>query len=200
MSGPLKNPRWEKFCQLLASGRATDRLQREAYKSAGYQTTNDNSTDAAASRLMHKYQPILERIAELQVQTARRKAITRDSLVDELAHAQEMADEIKSPAAHVAATGMKAKLTGLLVDKQELGRPGDFEPKDKGELAELYLRHAIPDRDITITEAMRQEAITEMERHTALIESIAAQGDDGYQPMRRGTKRPFGKGAGDTAH
>ena len=51
------------------------------------------------------------------------------SLLDELEQARkrEQAAEINQPSAAVSATVAKAKLAGLIVDRREVGKPGEFE-------------------------------------------------------------------------
>lgn len=59
------------------------------------------------------------RVAELKAQAAQRLFVTIESLTTELDEARKVAKETFNPAAMTAATMGKAKLHGLLVDKQE---------------------------------------------------------------------------------
>jgi hypothetical protein len=78
-----------------------------------------------------------------------------------------------------AASLGKAKVAGLLVDKQEVGEPGDFSAaQTKSEIAECLLKQANP--GIQITDNMRQAAVTELERHISVLSAIA-QSDSGQQ-------------------
>lgn len=61
----------ELFCQNLAKGLN----QRDAYRAAGYKTTNDQATDAAASRLLSNVK-VANRVAELRERAAKRTELT----------------------------------------------------------------------------------------------------------------------------
>lgn len=82
---PLKNVRHEKFAQALACGKTLEVAHREA----GY-----SGNRSVASRLL-KDANICNRIKELQEETAKTEAITREEIV------QFLADVIKTPAGEV---------------------------------------------------------------------------------------------------
>jgi hypothetical protein len=63
---------------------------------------------------------------ELQCYGAARAEVTIASLVEELEQARAMAMTKGQAAAAVAATMGKAKITGLAVERAEVGQPGDF--------------------------------------------------------------------------
>lgn len=112
----LANPQHEIYAQERAKG-AT---QIAAYRTAGYE-----GDDAHASRL-HRRPGVEERIAELMAEAAVQVGVTIDDLVKELEDARLKALGATTPqaAAAVSATLGKAKLLGLIVDKQEHGGPG----------------------------------------------------------------------------
>src|SRR6516162_9498493 len=68
----LSNPRYERFAQALFAGLAGEtrvgRAQSTAYLTAYPNCTNGNSAEAAASRLLRRVKPILDRVRELQAQ------------------------------------------------------------------------------------------------------------------------------------
>jgi hypothetical protein len=72
----LDNPRWERFAQAIVEGLANgDRKpysQGRAYIAAGYtakdQGKRGGSAECAASRLLNRVKPILERVRELQAE------------------------------------------------------------------------------------------------------------------------------------
>ena len=70
----LAKPRHEAFAQALfaALSNGTAYSQGKAYKAAGYIASNPNSADAAASRLLRKVKPILDRVRELQAEANKR--------------------------------------------------------------------------------------------------------------------------------
>jgi len=74
---PHNNPRWEAFAQAIVKGLASDKpngknTQKAAYLAAGYSPTTEPAAEAAASRLLRKVKPILERVRELQAQALAR--------------------------------------------------------------------------------------------------------------------------------
>ena len=131
----LKNIRHERFA------RAVVRLgnQRAAYIEAGYEARRPvvarecSPVDFGASRLA-KHAKVKQRISELRRAMATRSEVTEDSLIDELEEARQLAADSKQGAAMVAATMGKARLTGLLVDRKEIGQPGDFANMTADEL------------------------------------------------------------------
>ena len=50
---------------------------------------------------------------------------------------RELARQLKQPSAATAATVAQAKLAGLIVDRKEVGQPGEFENMKAEELAEV---------------------------------------------------------------
>jgi hypothetical protein len=65
-------------------------------------------------------------LRELQERTAAKAEVTRDSILAELEEARVMAKKNGQPAAAVSASMGKAKLVGLVVDRKEVGAPGEF--------------------------------------------------------------------------
>jgi hypothetical protein len=59
-------------------------------------------------------------LSELEAQTMKRHKVTIDSLLTELEEARLNAKTTRQPAAEISAVMGKAKLAGLLVDKQEI--------------------------------------------------------------------------------
>jgi hypothetical protein len=72
----LANPRWERFAQCivigLLNGERKSYSQGRAYIAAGYEAKDagkrGGSAEAAASRLLTRVKPIIERVKELQQQ------------------------------------------------------------------------------------------------------------------------------------
>lgn len=171
----LANPRWERFAQCIVQGladRNQNYSQREAYKRAGYATTNNNSTDAAASRLLRRVKPIIDRVAEIQQQAAKRAAVTVATIVDELDEARQLAKDEKQTSTMVAATSTKAKILGLAIDRQEIGKAGDFQTASTSE--ELATRMLVDAGAQAISDDMRSMAIAEIERHARALAAIAS--------------------------
>jgi hypothetical protein len=106
----LENERHELFCQKLAEGKSAT----EAYVLAGFKPSRKN-----ASRLRAK-EDISARVAELQENAARSTQVTLESILGELDEALDTARSRGSASAMVSASAMKAKLSGLLVERQQI--------------------------------------------------------------------------------
>jgi len=131
--GTLANPRHEKFARLVWAASAKDYRRALAYLAAGYRAKLDLSdpsrswpADQAASRLA-KSVKVKARIQEIAAMAAKRHEISEDSLLEELEQARLAALENQQASAAVAATMGKAKLCGMLVERKEAGKPGDFD-------------------------------------------------------------------------
>ena len=129
----LANPRHEKFARLVWAASAKDYRRALAYLAAGYRAKLDLSdpsksypADQAASRLA-KNVKVKARIQEIAAMAAKRHEISEDSLLEELEQARLAALENQQASAAVAATMGKAKLCGMLVERKETGKPGDFD-------------------------------------------------------------------------
>jgi hypothetical protein len=116
MSGPLKNPRHERFVALLLQGESAV----DAHEHAGYGRDDGN---AARLRANPK---VVERLTELQSQVAAETQVTIQGLLNELEAVRQKATDLKQLSAAVKAISEKAKISGLLVQKVEVGGPGSF--------------------------------------------------------------------------
>lgn len=120
----LPNARHERFAQELAKGETAD----AAYVAAGFKANRGNAARLKAN------ESVMTRLAELQGKAAVRAVVTTESLIAE-------ADEIKAKALESAQYGaanaaltLKAKLAGKLIDRAEVGKPGDFDRMSDDEL------------------------------------------------------------------
>lgn len=106
----LKNVRWEKFAQNSAKGMP----DTKAYEAAGYKPNDGN-----CGRL-RRFPEVMARIAEIQGRAAEKTIVTIAQLTDELeeARVQAKGGGAKGASAMVAATMGKAKLHGLIVERQ----------------------------------------------------------------------------------
>lgn len=112
----LPNTKHEKFAQGLARGISADK----AYVEAGYSANRGNASRMTAIESMQA------RVKEIKAAGAIRAEVTIQSLLDELEGARLLAESVKQPAAMVAASMGKGKVAGLIVDRQEKGKPGEF--------------------------------------------------------------------------
>ena len=141
----LTNPRHEAFAQAIveAIAKGKYRTQADAYRAAGYKPSTEASAKACASRLLTIANRVGDRVAELQSQVAKRKQVTVASIVDELEEARELAKDKEHTNTMVAATTAKAKILGLVVDRTEQGKPGDFtQSASQHDVARMLLRNA----------------------------------------------------------
>jgi phage terminase small subunit len=115
----LNNARHERFCLGLVEGKSVV----EAYEAAGYKPDRGN-----ASTLHSKFH-IQARVSELQNEAVKGTTLTVQSLLDELESARQQASNLKQLSASARAIEAKARISGLLVQKMEVGGPGDFNPK-----------------------------------------------------------------------
>src|SRR5262245_35509518 len=118
----LPNPRHEAFAQPIVKGLASDKpngknTQKAAYLAAGYSTTTENATEAAASRLLSRVKPIADRVAELQAQALtkieRKLDVSRERVGRRLDKASRMAELAGNAANMVAAELGLARVFGL---------------------------------------------------------------------------------------
>jgi hypothetical protein len=127
----------------------------------------------AASRL-NANESIQARVAELQQQTAASSRITIESICAELAEATAVAKSKGQAQAMVSASALRAKLAGLMVDKVEVGNPGDFDSLNSTrEIADKVLERLI-EQFIPIDEADRQGLVDLYERHLKETEEYLA--------------------------
>ena len=139
-SVPLTPVKQELFVQELLRGTP----QAQAYEKAGYKPNPGNASELASSEKISK------RLGWLQQRQAARKAITVDSLCEELDEARAAALADKQYATAVSASMGKAKLMGLLVERKESGKPGEF-----ANMSTEQLRKQL-DEDLAALEAFRK--------------------------------------------
>ena len=94
-------------------------IASEAYKQAYNSTGKPNTLHRKANELL-KHPIIKSEIEAMQEQARERNQVTIDNVVDELEEARQLAKQSGNAAAMVSATLGKAKVLGLVVDKQEL--------------------------------------------------------------------------------
>jgi hypothetical protein len=117
----LQNPRWEAFAQALFIGLGgktrLERAQSTAYLTAYPNCSNGNSAEAAASRLLRRVKPILDRVLELQAEQAKRTQrkidVSRERVARDLDEAISIAKTQENPQGIVSAAMGIAKVFGL---------------------------------------------------------------------------------------
>jgi len=108
-------PKQEKFCQVYIECGNASEAYRQSYDVG--ENTKDKTIWRKAKELLD-HGKVSARIAVLQLKHQNRHEITVDSLTKEYEEARNLAKNEKQAPAMVSATTGKAKLHGLLVDKQ----------------------------------------------------------------------------------
>src|SRR5262245_12642127 len=113
----LSNPHHKAFAQAIFAGLSDGQgySQGRAYLAAGYQVSNANSANAAASRLLRKVKPILDRVRELQAESMARRLpaidLSRDRVGRDLDEADRVArEERNAPAMLSSAPRLASKM------------------------------------------------------------------------------------------
>ena len=126
----LSNPRYERFAQALFAGLAGEtrikRAQSTAYLAAYPNCSKGNPAEAAASRLLRRVKPIIERVRELQAQLAEQTKETREKCVQELNDLKRDAHAEKAYGAAVSAVMGKAKILNFITDQVDANQQVDF--------------------------------------------------------------------------
>lgn len=123
----LPNAKRERFAQELAKGKTAD----EAYVLAGYKENRGNAATLKSNQI------ISDRIAELLERSAARVELTVARVVENLERIAVKAEALgEASGLSVAKSAWvdAAKVQGLVVDKKEVGRPGDFARMTEDEL------------------------------------------------------------------
>lgn len=120
--GALRNPVHERFArEWLKTADAAN-----AYRKAFGKTYSHTVAKAAGWRLRNR--PYMQkRIDELQRQMMKRSDITLDKILSDYQEALDMARDAKKPSEMVMAAREQAKITGLLIERKEVGGPNDFD-------------------------------------------------------------------------
>ena len=116
-------------------------FQKAAYLAAGYSPTTEPAAEAAASRLLRKVKPILERVRELQAQALARLDpkldISRERIGRRLDMASRMAEDERDVGNIVSSELGLAKVFGLAKHDDSYD-PTDYShaksPRDLGRL------------------------------------------------------------------
>jgi Terminase small subunit len=133
---PALDPRRERFARLVVK----TGNQRRSYMAAGYRSKRIEAVDAHASALVRS-RKVKARIQELQMRIQRRQDVTEDSVIAELVEAKERAYGFGQVGPAVNAIKTIAQIAGLLVDRKEVGAPGDFSrERNKDALYEALVK------------------------------------------------------------
>lgn len=121
----LTNELHERFCQLLPVVRRKGGSNSDAYREAGGKGSK-RAAEVSASRILHR-PDVQARLAELAAPAVRKAQVSMDSLIQQLDTVFDGAAADSQWNAAGSAAGLKAKLTGFLRERLEIGGPGDFD-------------------------------------------------------------------------
>ena len=127
----LRNSRHEKFAQEIAKAKTAT----AAMAAAGY-------SDPRNSTRLTKNDEIRRRIDELKDRGAARAEVSVASLLDELEEARQLALKLGQASAAAQCSMGKAKITGQIVDRREVGDVGAFDNMTDEELMSAAARKA----------------------------------------------------------
>ena len=128
----LRNSRHEKFAQELAAGKSA----AEAYERAGYVKNSGNCIRLKGN------ERVSARVAEIQYGGAVRAEVSVGSLLAELEAARLLALKVGQASAAAQCTMGKAKITGHIVDRREVGDVGAFDALTDDELVAHAVKKA----------------------------------------------------------
>lgn len=121
----------EEFAQHIASGMSQSEAYRKAYPTC--LKWPDKVVWSKAS-VMARHESVVARIAEIRqpavVRVQDAIVYTAQVAMEEAREALELAKKTLQPGSMVAAVQLRAKLNGLLIDRKEMGNPGEFQALD----------------------------------------------------------------------
>lgn len=130
----LANPKHERFALAILQGLSADNrleaAQSTAYRKAYPTCSEGNPAEAAASRLLRRVKPIMERVRELQAEQLARIQPKLDLSKERVGRRLDLASRIaesESNATAIATSEMGiAKVFGHITDKAEVTQKTDF--------------------------------------------------------------------------
>ena len=147
----LNNPKHEKFAQELSKGRT----EVQAYENAGFNRDAGNANKVARRLDVQAIvQEITTEVANLVIEV---QAMDRVRVLTELAKiaSAPVSPEMVKPSDKRAALMDYARIQGWVIERSEVGKPGDFESMNATELRE-YLNREMETLGIRISDSPAQ--------------------------------------------
>jgi len=162
----LRNPKHELFCQLIPQGTKNGWSQAEIYRRCGYKAAG-HSAEVLASNLLKNIE-VQRRIAEITAPAVRKARVTTETLIGQFDQVFDAAMSDKQFGAASSAATVKAKLTGFLRDRLEVGSPGAFDGLETTEQVVAAL----------LSDQTASEALATLDTLRSEIEAYAADHAD----------------------
>jgi Zn-dependent peptidase ImmA (M78 family) len=185
----LDNPRWERFAQAIVEGLAKgDRKpysQGRAYIAAGY-TAKDagkrgGSAEAAASRLLSRVKPVLDRVKELQAEALarieRKLDVSRERVGRRLDMASRKAEDEGNTANMIAAELGIAKVFGLAKQVEGYSPTDPSHAQSMNEIGRLLMQ------SVGATSPSQAQINLAVEANNAFVERLEAIRDEAGQTI-----------------
>jgi hypothetical protein len=174
MAGPLRSPKHESFARAIFEGLSEDNAVWRAYVKAGY-TRHEPSARADSARLLRMVPEIVARVRKFQQEAAKQAGETVERVTNELNEIISDARQDRAHGAAISGVGLKSKILGLVVERTEVGKAGDFtEAKSTKDMARqelIGLGLANPtEQDIAM-------AVEALRRLTASLDAIVSGKD-----------------------
>ncbi len=125
----LANMRHEWFCQEYVRSKK----QTEAYRIVYCQLDKDGNFKGSPkaqwnnSKRLLKRPEVKARIQEIAMIIKRKSEISYEKVLNDYQRALDMAESLGRPGDMISAAREQARLTGLLVERQEFGKAGEFD-------------------------------------------------------------------------
>jgi hypothetical protein len=170
----LKNPRWERFAQLIVSYLAKPgepNSHGKLYAQAGYNPNGvgqgGGAAEANASRLIKK-DIVRNRVKELLAEAAKQNKVTIQSITQEYDEAREHARKLDQTSTMLAASQAKAKLYKLETTVIENVNADSSKPQTSEEIARSLLA------DIGLSDPSDDAKQRALEAYDVLVSKLEA--------------------------
>jgi hypothetical protein len=165
----LANQKHELFCRNLIEGAKRGWSATEAYIRAGYSDKGVGSRVGASRLLTKDY--IKRRLAELNAPAVRKTQITLESLLTTLEANIIAASEKGQHGAVNGSVALIAQLRGMLINKTEIGGPGEFDGCDTVDkiIAKVIAETDDPHGALAVLDELREALIDYLANHAVLF-------------------------------
>jgi ribosomal protein L7/L12 len=172
----LKKQRHEMFAQELVLAARTGATNGQAYTRAGY-TSNGKAAEASAARMLADAKNgIAKRVREIIGNGAKRAEVTVETLLDRLERNITNADAAGNHGAVNGAVKIMADLRGLLVNKVEVGGPGEFaQCQSFDDVVDAMLSEMSPQDALELLGEFRQKVEERAASQATLVPELPAR-------------------------